>query len=108
LDKKTNKLDRILIIKGVNVCGVKKSHDMLLVLSKGNKIYVVDPTIWQFFPRAKSILMLIENKMDIVLDKVKEIYKGKWKITEEFVKFNKNEEKEYLRIISQNIKENLK
>ncbi|MFA5359030.1 MAG: hypothetical protein WC310_04415 [Patescibacteria group bacterium] len=103
-----DKSNRILIIKGVNVCGTKKSHDILAVITVDNQVYIIDPTIWQFFPQAKSILVFTLDNIDIALDKIKTIYGGQWLKSEEFIRMNKNEEKEYMDIISQNIRENKK
>ena len=106
--KISDKSNRILIIKGINVCGTQKAHDILAVITVNNQIYVVDSTIWQFFPQAKSILVFIVNNIDIALDKAKAMYGGEWLKGEEFIQMDKNEEKKYLDIISQNIRENLK
>lgn len=106
--KKLDKSNRILIMKGDNVCGTKKAHDILAITITDNQVYVIDPTIWQFFPQAKSILVFVVNNINIALDKIKVMYGGQWAESEEFIEMDKNEEKKYLDIISQNICENLK
>ena len=103
-----DKSNHILILKGIHVCGTKKAHDILAIIIANNQVYIIDPTIWQFFPRAKSILVFILDDINIALDKIKEMYGGQWSKNEEFIQLNKNEEKKYLDIISQNIHENLK
>jgi hypothetical protein len=100
-----DKSNQILILKGINVCGSKKAHDILAV-SANNKIYIIDPTIWQFFPQIKSILIFVLDDINIALNKIKAMYGGQWFKKEEFIQMDKNEEKRYLDIISQNINEN--
>lgn len=99
---------RIAILKGVNVCGTKKSHDIVTATTIDNQVYIIDPTIWQFFPQAESILALTSDDINIALDKIKAMYGGQWAKSEEFVQMDKTEEKKYLDIIAQNIRENLK
>jgi len=106
--KKIDKSNRILIIKGINVCGTQKAHDILAVITVNNQVFIIDPTIWQFFPRVKSILVFILDNINIALDKIKTMYGGQWSKSEEFIQVDKNEEKKYLDIISQNIRENLR
>jgi len=97
----------LYVIKGNNVCNTKKSHNILIIKDLNGLIYVVNPTVWQFFPKLKSILIFSANDINIALDRVKEIYEGKWSISEEFIGMTEVEEKKYLNIISQNINENL-
>ncbi len=101
-----DKSNHVLIINGINVCGTQKAHDILAVITVNNQVYIIDPTIWQFFPHAKSILVLISDNINIALDKIKIKYGGQWLKNEEFIQMDKNEEKKYLDIISQNICEN--
>jgi len=103
-----DKSNRILILKGDGICNTKKAHDILAVITTNNQVYIIDPTIWQFFPQAKSILVFISDNINIALDKIKAMYGGQWAESEEFVQMDKNEEKKYLDIISQNISESLK
>lgn len=102
-----DKSNHILILKGIDVCGTKKAHDILVVTTADKKVYIIDPTIWQFFPQVKTILVFISGDMYIALDKVKDMYGGKWFKNEEFIKLGKNEEKKYLEIISRNVNENI-
>jgi hypothetical protein len=105
--KKIDESSHILILKGVNVCNTQKAHDVLAVITTDNQVYIIDPTIWQFFPREKSIFVSIVSDIDIALDEIKIRYGGQWSESEEFIKMDKDEEKKYLDIISQNISENL-
>jgi len=98
----------ILILKGVNVCKTKKAHDILIVLTDSDGVYVIDPTIWQFFPRANSILVTIKDNADLAIEEIKKIYGGEWFVSENFVPLDRDLKNKYLDIISQNIIENLK
>lgn len=106
--KAMDKSSCILILKGEGVCGTKKAHDILAVITADNQVYIIDPTIWQFFAQAKSILVFISDNINIALDKIKVMYGGRWVESEEFIQMDKDEEKKYLDIISQNISESLK
>lgn len=106
--KAMDKSSRILILKGEGVCSTKKAHDILAVITDDNQVYIIDPTIWQFFPQAKSILVFISDNINIALDKIKAMYGGQWVESEEFIQMDKDEEKKYLDIISQNISESFK
>lgn len=102
------KSNHILILKGIHVCDTQKAHDILAVITVNNQVYIIDPTIWQFFPQAKSILVFILEDISVALDKIKIMYGGQWSKSEKFIQLDKNEEKKYFDIISQNIHENLK
>lgn len=104
---KLDKTNHIFIIKGKNVCNTKKSHDILIVTTSINLVYIVDPSIWQFFPQAKSILVTIVDDVNFALYKIRTIYGGQWSKNEELIQLDKNEEREYLNIIYQNIHESL-
>jgi hypothetical protein len=104
--KTLSETSHILILKGINVCNTQKAHDILAV-TINNQVYIIDPTIWQFFPEAKSILVCVSENINVALDKIKEIYGGGWKESEEFAQIDKDKEKEYLNIIYKNIYENL-
>jgi len=104
----SDKSNHILMMKGIDVCGTKRAHDILIVITSGNQIYIIDPTIWQFFPQAKSILVSVSSNIDNALGKIQTIYGGQWSKNEEIIEMSANEEKKYLDIISQNVHENLK
>lgn len=106
--KEKDKSSRLLILKGVNVCGTQKSHDILAVLTSDNDVYIIDPTIWQFFPKKQTILLFISNNLDKALEKIKKLYGGKWQVSEEIFQISPTDREKYLDIISQNISENLK
>ena len=88
-----DKFNRVVILKGVNVCGTQKEHDILAVIAANNQVYVIDPTIWQFFPQAESILVFVSEDVNVALDKIKEKYGGQWSESETFTQLDENEEK---------------
>lgn len=100
-------IDCLSILKGVNVCGLKGSHDILAVFVSGGDIYVIDSTIWQFFPKAQSILLFVSNNLQDVFKKVERKYGGEWAISEANIQISENDKKKYLTIIKKNIRENL-
>lgn len=106
--KEIDESSRLLILKGVNICGTQKSHDILAVITSNNDVYIIDPTIWQFFPEKQTILLFIFNNLDNALEKIKALYGGKWQVSEEIFQISAVDRKKYLDIISQNISENLK
>ena len=97
---------QIIILKGANVCDTKKSHDILAVITMDNKVYIIDPTIWQFFPQAESILVFVSENIDTALNKLKTIYGGGWAESEKFIQMSKDEEKKCLDIIVKNFHDN--
>jgi len=105
--RQVDKHSRLLILKGDNVCNTLKSHDILAVIDQNGTIYIIDPTVWQFFPEKKTILVSVNNGLGEALGKIKKIYGGEWKISEEITSVSKEEQEEYREIISQNIRENL-
>jgi len=106
--KALDKTNHIAIIKGINVCGTQKAHDMIAITTASGQVYIIDPTVWQFFPKTKSILFFVSGDINIVWDKINAKYGGQWSISEEFIKMTKNDEKKYLKVIAQNIHENLR
>lgn len=101
--KTFDKSDSIFILKGINVCYTSKAHDILAVITADKQVYVIDPTIWQFFPREKSILLFLSKNIDIAMNKIKKKYGGQWLINEKFVRVSKKNEGKYLKIIAENI-----
>ncbi|NIA02548.1 MAG: hypothetical protein GWP15_04130, partial [Nitrospirae bacterium] len=81
--KESEKNIHCFILKGDDVCGTQKSHDILVVIDENNKIYVIDPTIWQFFPDEKSILIGKFNSLNASIIATEEKYGGGWKISED-------------------------
>lgn len=103
-----NKNDSVMILKGDNVFNTDKAHEILLIKSPNNKCYAIDPTIWQFFPDAPSILVFVlDEELDYIAE-VKKVYGGQWRVVENIFQVNKNLEQEYLKIVSQIVNENIK
>jgi hypothetical protein len=74
------------------------SHDVLSVASN-KKIFLIDPTIWQFFPKAKSILIGIIGDSNEIVKILENKYKGSWRFSETIDKYDKKQGKNLLTII---------
>lgn len=93
----------VFILKGVGVSGdPEKAHELLMV-KKNLVLIFIDPTVWQFFPSAKSIFLesIIDENQGKELLTV--MYGGNWELVEEI--FYDKEEKIFL---EQTIRENMK
>ena len=97
LYKKFPKL-KIYIYKGV---ARVRFHDLLII--QENKVYVIDPTIWQFFKNKKSILIAEENSIKNALAATSRYYGGKWKLSENVRECSRAEIKELKDTIKKNI-----
>ena len=67
----------------------KRFHDLLLVHDE--EVYILDPTVWQFFKNKKSILIKKTKTVNDALLKLASIYGGKWKISERITKYPRKE-----------------
>ena len=105
--KSSDASNHVVILKGTNICDTQKAHDILAVLTIDQQVFVIDPTVWQFFPQEKSILVFMTSSIESALNMAAAKYGGSWSISEEFFHINKDEEKKYLDIIRQNMRENL-
>jgi hypothetical protein len=97
---------RLMILNGINVCGTTRSHDIVAVIDLGGNVSIIDPTIWQFFPEAESILVSRVSDLGSAVEKIETKYGGNWAISEEFSKLSKEDEEKYRAIIVQNAQEN--
>lgn len=94
----------IFILKGRNILDRKnKEHDILAIKDSDN-IYLIDPTVWQFFKNKRSIFIGISKNIDDSLNLVKKTYKGIWKVSEKLENADCAQKKEWEKIISENIK----
>lgn len=71
------------ILKGEDVCDKHTAHDLLAVRLK-KTTYLLDPTIWQFFPDSQSILMGEGPTLADALELAKDQYGGTWSLSEDF------------------------
>jgi hypothetical protein len=98
---------QISIAKGDRVMGEKnKSHDVILV-NDNKAIYVIDPTIWQFFKNKRSIIIGKTETVKSTLCTLEKMYKGKWKISEKISKKTAYNKEEWRKIIKKNINETI-
>ena len=67
----------------------KRFHDLLLVHDK--EVYILDPTVWQFFKNKKSILIKKTKTINDALSVLINIYGGKWRISDKITKYSNKE-----------------
>ena len=94
------------ILKGDNVRNTKKSHD-ILASTKNGRVYLIDPTIWQYFPNENSILIGEYSSIEESIGAAAKKYGGHWQKSEDLKKISSEEKKELMGIINDNIKESL-
>lgn len=91
---------KLFILKGEYV--PKKYHDILVAQLK-DKFYLIDPSVWQFFKRQKSIFMgEFDSTTDVFLH-AKKTYGGKWESVENLKTFTAKEEKKLIEKIKNNL-----
>ncbi|MDO8507350.1 MAG: hypothetical protein Q7S53_02175 [bacterium] len=94
------------ILKGnVTVTGLieENNHDILGFFDSGSNMYIlIDPTIWQFFPKMKKIFLGKFSSVDDILKFVSEYYRGDWKVSEEVDPTLEKEVADYYKIIKLN------
>lgn len=101
-----DEFDRQVILKGDNVCNTDKSHDILASIKSG-KVYLIDPTIWQFFPNENSILVGEYTSINEAIIITTKKYGGHWQESEDLKNISSGEKEKWLRIVKDNIKEAL-
>lgn len=102
-----DKSNHVFILKGTNVLNTQKSHDILAIISPNQDVFIIDPTIWQFFPNKQSILINVFKDIDEGLIEIKKLYNGIWSISEELDRISPVEQTKYKEVISEIVKENL-
>jgi len=75
----------------------KRFHDILLVHDK--EVYILDPTVWQFFKNKKSILIKKTKTVNDALLMLANIYGGKWQISEQITKYSHEEIKRLKKVL---------
>jgi midasin (ATPase involved in ribosome maturation) len=78
------------------------AHDILGVVS-GDSVFVLDPTVWQIFPKSESILVGIAPNVSIALNLLKEKYGGAWQVSETIEQCSDSYKQKLLTIIKQNV-----
>jgi hypothetical protein len=76
----------------------KRFHDLLLVYDK--EVYILDPTVWQFFKNKKSILIKKTRTVNDALLALADIYGGKWRISEKITKYSNKEIEKLKRVLT--------
>ena len=99
-----DEFSRQAILKGDHVHNTSKLHDILASIKTG-KVFLIDPTIWQFFPDKDSILIGEYTSLDEAMAAAANKYGGHWQKSENLKKISSKEKDELLGIIKDNIKE---
>jgi len=76
----------------------KRFHDLLLVHDK--EVYILDPTVWQFFKNKKTILIKKTKTVNDALSALVSIYGGKWKISERITKYSHKETERLKKVLA--------
>lgn len=103
LEKYWNKF-QTFIIKGTIKINKKNIIHDVLGFHLNNKIFIIDPTIWQFYPKKRNIVILeSEENINKTITKINLIYWYNWKISE-YLNLNMiNEIPIWIKIIKENI-----
>ncbi|MFA6136056.1 MAG: hypothetical protein WC705_01740 [Candidatus Paceibacterota bacterium] len=92
----------VYVLKGDRVFGKKQSHDILALHDK-NGVFVIDPSVWQFFPNKKSILISNSKNIKDAIKSAEKIYGGKWKVSEKLsLKKCLKNQKKWISVIRKN------
>jgi pentatricopeptide repeat protein len=94
--------DKIIILKGERVLETNRAHDIIAIEDKNGIIWVIDPTVWQFFPSRKDILICKAKNFNHALQIIHKMYECEWSISEELLDLSDGDEQKYLRIIADN------
>jgi len=93
---------KFCILKG-NKIKKGEDHDVLAVSSVGG-IYLLDTTIWQFFPDSESIYIGEFTNLSEAVTFLEKLYGGKWQVSEELDEESFREKDEWERIIRLNLR----
>lgn len=90
---------------GVRVCkgmlSDRQAHD-ILVIEDEKRLFLLDPTIWQIFPKDKNIFIGSSQDISGVINLLKEKYGGSWKISESMRHCDNVYKKQLLSVIKNN------
>lgn len=93
------------ILKGEKVIKTTQSHDILAIQDM-NYIYVLDPSVWQFFPQRRSVLVGASDSLSGATKLAQDVYGGIWKVSEQLSpKSCQKEGREWMRILFENNKD---
>ncbi len=101
--KENSNPGRQIILKGDNVCNSNKSHDILATIYQDG-IFLIDPTIWQFFPEADSILVGEYSSLEAAIRAATKKFGGDWHESEELTEISPEDKNELLKLVKENIR----
>ena len=78
----------------------KRFHDLLLIYDN-QEVYIIDPTVWQFFKNKKSIFIKKTKTVNDALLALTGIYGGKWRISEKITKYPNKEIERLKKVLSE-------
>ncbi len=98
----------VVILKGVGIQQTThRSHEILAVRTD-SRFTLIDPTIWQLFPDASSIIVGEAETVSLSFSLLEEKYGGTWKVNEEPASISAKDVHELERILGQTIHENVR
>lgn len=89
-----------VILKGIGITN-GHNHDVLAISVK-EKQYLIDATIWQFFPEKETIFLGEFDTIEKVLNFLNDMYEGDWFVSEDLTEDSFKEKDEWIRIIREN------
>lgn len=89
--------------EGGKVIGEDMAHDLLVVSDSEKSYWIIDPTIWQYFPEVEKILVGKFNNIIEVSNRLEGLYGGNWNKSEQIAECNQAKMNEWQRIIEKNI-----
>lgn len=90
---------KVQIYKGELSDGL--AHDILIV-DNSEKLFLLDPTIWQIFPESDSVLIGSVGELLDAIDLLQKKYGGAWKVSETMDNCSETYRQELLTIIRSN------
>lgn len=95
----------IYILKGTKpILGKQVDHDVLVAQIEADMV-IIDPTIWQFRPQNKDMLILFVSDLIDSINKLTQYYGGSWEISETMHTVTKQDIADWLDIVNRNIAE---
>ena len=93
----------IYILKGTGpILGKQVDHDVLVAqIDEG--LMIIDPTIWQFRPQEKDMLILSVTGLNEAMSKLVQYYGGRWEISETIRSVSKQDVVAWLDVVNRNI-----
>lgn len=93
----------IYILKGTKpILGRQVDHDVLVTQIDADMM-IIDPTIWQFRPQDKDMLILPASDLTDAITTLVKYYGGSWEVSETIRSVTKQDVADWLDIVNRNI-----